>query len=158
MLRIAKILFITMFLVLLAGIPTFAANTDLDLNVTATVTKAPGNTNILTITIADQEGGAFTEEFSIRNNAKGSYKVGAYGVFVSTYGNDKIDQCYIESIDIVDLDTVDLTQPYSKAFSFIDKDGPAIIEVEYIPAPLTRGPGTATVGTHKTSYTGVVFN
>ncbi|MCL1970701.1 MAG: hypothetical protein FWF66_04505, partial [Candidatus Bathyarchaeota archaeon] len=67
----------------------------------ASVTKLPGNTNDLTIkvveTFSDGSTNAITKNFSIANNAKGTYTVGSYSVYVATSGNTKIDDCRIVS-------------------------------------------------------------
>ncbi|MCL1791311.1 MAG: hypothetical protein FWG40_08145 [Peptococcaceae bacterium] len=80
----------------------------------------------------------------IRNNAKGSYPVGDYSVFVSTYGNDKIDQCYVQEVAL-NLNTMDLTMPFLEEFNVIDEDGnPVLIELSFEPASLSRGQGSTT--------------
>jgi hypothetical protein len=66
----------------------------------ACVTKDIGNTNTLTVTVTEErpDGTLFidhTETFTIDNNAKGTYQVGPYSVFVATSGNTKVTSCYI---------------------------------------------------------------
>ena len=61
----------------------------------AEITKLSGSQNELTITIAI-EGNIIAEGFfHIPNNSAGEFEVGEYKVYVSSYGNDKIDCCFI---------------------------------------------------------------
>jgi hypothetical protein len=65
----------------------------------ASVKVGAGNTNLLTVTVTEVnyfgDEKKLVEEFSIRNNASGSYQVGPYSVFVDTKGNDQIREIYI---------------------------------------------------------------
>ncbi len=62
---------------------------------TAKVTKLKGNQNGLTITVT-VNGHVVAETYElIKNNSAGEFAVGDYRVYVSTHGNDKIDQCFI---------------------------------------------------------------
>jgi len=62
---------------------------------TAVVTRLNGNQNGLTITVR-VDGAVVAETYVlIRNNSAGEFAVGEYRVYVSTYGNDKIDHCFI---------------------------------------------------------------
>lgn len=66
----------------------------------AVVNKLKANQNELVITIdeiyADGSGsGTLTETILINNNAKGTYRVGRYDVFVNTKGNTKVLEVYI---------------------------------------------------------------
>jgi len=67
----------------------------------AYVRVIPGNTNELTITVAELLSNGMTnfisETYTIRNNAEGNYSVGGYEVFIDTKGNDQIRQNYIVS-------------------------------------------------------------
>jgi hypothetical protein len=60
----------------------------------AFVTSQSGNTNLLTVTVnVNYAFGLvvpYTETFTIRNNASGTYEVGPYSVFVETSGNTQI--------------------------------------------------------------------
>jgi hypothetical protein len=71
--------------------------TIVDVSLSAYVTKLPGSTNDLTITIietySDGSTDTITETFNIKNNAKGTYDVGSYSVNVDTSGNTNIDKC-----------------------------------------------------------------
>ena len=66
---------------------------------TASVNKANGNKNDLTITVietySDGSTNKITTTISINNNSAGSYLVGSYIVYVDTKGNDQIRRCYI---------------------------------------------------------------
>jgi hypothetical protein len=89
------IFFSLVMLLLLTAMPAYATTDDnINVEVEAVVTKVPGNTNILTITVKDGNS-IYTEEFLIQNNSDGHFDVSDYTVYVSTYGNDKILQCYI---------------------------------------------------------------
>jgi hypothetical protein len=68
-----------------------------DIIAEAVITKIPGNTNILKIIVRDKNLTYAEGEFIINNNSDDIYYVGGYSVFVSTYGNDKINKCYIVS-------------------------------------------------------------
>jgi hypothetical protein len=65
----------------------------------AFVTKANGNTNILTIAVTEiyTDGTEVTlkEVFTINNNDEGTYEIGDYMVYVDTKGNTQIRACYI---------------------------------------------------------------
>lgn len=65
----------------------------------ASVEKAAGNRNLLTVTVTEVnyfgDENELVEEFSIRNNASGIYQVGPYSVFVNTKGNDQIREVHI---------------------------------------------------------------
>lgn len=65
----------------------------------ASVEKAAGNRNVLTVTVTEVnyfgDENELVEEFSIRNNASGIYQVGPYSVFVNTKGNDQIREVHI---------------------------------------------------------------
>lgn len=60
----------------------------------AVVTRQPGSSNSLTITVTETyPSGAvveLTETVTIRNNAAGTYRVGPYRVFVDTKGNTQV--------------------------------------------------------------------
>ena len=61
----------------------------------AKVDKLNGNQNGLAITVK-AEGKIVAETYvMIKNNSAGEFNVGGYKVYVSTYGNDKIDYCFI---------------------------------------------------------------
>lgn len=66
---------------------------------TAYVEKLKGNTNNLTITVRERySDGSFVDvrqTFAIANNAKGTYEVGPYQVYVDTKGNTQIREIYI---------------------------------------------------------------
>jgi hypothetical protein len=68
------------------------------IEVEAVVTKIQGNTNLLKITVKD-ENDTYIEEFRIQNNSCGEFAISGFTVYVETYGNDKIRQCYIVSSD-----------------------------------------------------------
>ena len=77
---------------------------------TASVTKQNGNKNLLTVTVTERYTSidrevVSTEQFSIDNNAAGTYKVGNYNVYVDTKGNTQIRDCYIVSSDPTSLST-----------------------------------------------------
>lgn len=69
-------------------------NAVIDAEASATVKKLKGNTNELTITVTetriDGTETEVSETFTIRNNAKGTYTVGDYRVYVETKGNSKV--------------------------------------------------------------------
>ncbi|MCL1970849.1 MAG: hypothetical protein FWF66_05285, partial [Candidatus Bathyarchaeota archaeon] len=73
--------------------------TVLSATVSAFVTKLNGNQNDLTITITEKLSNGATniieETLKISNNAKGTYPIGSYNVYVATSGNTRIDECYI---------------------------------------------------------------
>lgn len=66
---------------------------------TASVKKLIGNTNELTITLADVYANGlkktYTATFTINNNAAGTYEVGPYKVYVDTKGNTQVRECRI---------------------------------------------------------------
>ncbi|MBP3966243.1 immunoglobulin-like domain-containing protein [Paenibacillus lignilyticus] len=68
---------------------------------TAYVEKLNGNRNNLTIMVREKySDGSFIDikkTFSIQNNAKGTYEVGQYKVYVDTKGNTQIREIYIVS-------------------------------------------------------------
>jgi hypothetical protein len=65
----------------------------------AYVTKLNGNTNNLTVTVAETynngTNNVLTRTFSIANNSAGVFDVGAYKIYVDTKGNVQIRACYI---------------------------------------------------------------
>ncbi|MCL2816495.1 MAG: glycoside hydrolase family 5 protein, partial [Oscillospiraceae bacterium] len=61
----------------------------------AVVTKLNGNQNGLTITVSVDGVVVAYRYVLINNNSAGEFVVGDYKVYVSTYGNDKIDYCFI---------------------------------------------------------------
>ena len=65
----------------------------------ASVEHLTGNQNKLTITVteilADGTKKEYSDNFTIDNNAAGTYTVGPYSVYVDTKGNDQIRECYI---------------------------------------------------------------
>jgi hypothetical protein len=67
--------------------------------VSATVLKLKGNQNELTIIVtevfSDGSVNPIVAKILISNNASGTYKVGAYKVFVDTKGNTDVRQIYI---------------------------------------------------------------
>ncbi|GIF77925.1 hypothetical protein Asi02nite_74430 [Asanoa siamensis] len=75
------------------------ANAVVDTKPSAVVKKLKGNTNELTVTVTqthvDGSKTPVTARFTIRNNASGTYSVGAYQVHVETKGNQ------VRSISIV---------------------------------------------------------
>ena len=122
------LVFLTALFVLLLCPAVFAT----DVNVSAEVTKTPGNTNLLAITVKDGAD-PYTQTFVIRNNAKGEYDVGKYVVYVATSGNDKIDACFICGI-IGNLNDINPYMSYDETYGFLDKNGePATLEVSYDP-------------------------
>jgi len=68
--------------------------------VAAEVEKLNGNQNKLRITLID-DSGTITQDFMIKNNAEGTYKInteaGDYLIYVDTKGNTQIKACYIVS-------------------------------------------------------------
>ena len=77
---------------------------------TASVTKQNGNKILLTVTVTERyptinREVVSEEQFSINNNAAGTYKVGKYKVYVDTKGNTQIRECYIVSSDPTSLST-----------------------------------------------------
>jgi hypothetical protein len=68
-------------------------------SVCARVTKLTGSKNLLTITVAetshDGKVNVTDYDFMIENNAAGTYKAGAYNVYVNTKGNVQIRDCYL---------------------------------------------------------------
>lgn len=71
----------------------------IDATPTAYVEKLNGNRNNLIITVKEKySDGSFVDvkkTFSISNNAKGTYEVGEYRVYVDTKGNTQIREIYI---------------------------------------------------------------
>ena len=61
----------------------------------AKVDNLNGNQNGLTITVTVDDVIAAQAYYLIKNNSAGEYAVGNYKVYVSTYGNDKVDYCFI---------------------------------------------------------------
>jgi len=61
----------------------------------AKVDKLNGNQNGLTITVKVDNEIVAEAYYLIKNNSAGEFAVGDYKVYVSTYGNDKIDFCFI---------------------------------------------------------------
>jgi len=69
----------------------------------ASVFKGKGNTNTLAITIAEScfdfvtnaISAPLVKEFTINNNAAGTYQVDDFNIYVDTKGNDQIRACYI---------------------------------------------------------------
>ena len=65
-----------------------------DVTPSAVVTQAPGNSNLLTVTVVetfdDGTTATLVETFVIRNNSDGTFTVGDHEVFVSTRGNTQI--------------------------------------------------------------------
>ena len=74
-------------------IPPAAANT-YGARVSASVDKLNGNKNNLNISVFTKDG-VISAKISINNNASGTYAVGGYQVYVATYGNVKIEHCFI---------------------------------------------------------------
>jgi len=66
----------------------------------ARVDKLNGNQNGLTITVMVDDVIAAEAYYLIKNNSAGEFVVGNYKVYVSTYGNDKIDYCFITYANI----------------------------------------------------------
>jgi poly(3-hydroxybutyrate) depolymerase len=77
----------------------------------ATVEKINGNQNGLTITVTMDDAIVAEDYFLIANNSAGEFQVGDYKVYVSTYGNNTIDQCFI---------TKDVTRMESRTYIFPD--------------------------------------
>ncbi|MCR2813048.1 M20/M25/M40 family metallo-hydrolase [Microbacterium sp. zg.Y1090] len=69
-------------------------NAVVDAEPSAVVTKLPGKTNELTITVAetrvDGSDSSVTATFTISNNAAGTYTVGEHRVYVETKGNTQV--------------------------------------------------------------------
>jgi len=61
----------------------------------AVVDKIGGNKNGLAITVSIDGDIAAETYVLINNNSAGEFEVGDYRVYVSTYGNTKIDFCFI---------------------------------------------------------------
>ena len=61
----------------------------------AEVTKLKGNQNELTIWVVRDEVTIAEVVLEIDNNSAGEFEVGEFRVYVSTYGNTKIDHCFI---------------------------------------------------------------
>ncbi|MDF2543420.1 MAG: hypothetical protein K0S47_3138 [Herbinix sp.] len=70
---------------------------------TAQIIKQKGNTNTLNITVTMNNSVVAFDSFDVSNNAAGEYEVGAFKVYVSTYGNDKIDVTYITDVTGIPL-------------------------------------------------------
>ena len=66
---------------------------------TASVEKLNGNKNNLNVSVF-AGGMVFSEKFSINNNSAGTFAVGEYLVYVATYGNTKIEHCFIVSVPL----------------------------------------------------------
>jgi hypothetical protein len=100
-----KVCSIILSVVLLVSLFSFPAHADtfgeFNAEVNAFVTKTPGKTNILTITVSDLFGN-YAAEHVIENNSDGYFDIFGYKVYINTYGNDKIRQCYIVSYDPLD--------------------------------------------------------
>jgi len=63
--------------------------------VSAVVTKLNGNQNGLTITVMFEDEIVAEDYILINNNSAGEFEVGGYKVYVSTFGNVKIDHCFL---------------------------------------------------------------
>jgi hypothetical protein len=85
-----------------ADVTMCIVNSEAPVTVSAVVAKDKGNTNTLTITVAEpcfdflaNKMRELEETFTINNNAADTYTVGSYNVYVDTKGNDQIRACYI---------------------------------------------------------------
>ena len=68
---------------------------------TAEITKLAGKQNGVTITI-EVDGEFFADAYIlIDNNSAGEFEVGGFLVYVSTYGNEKVDMCFITYAECV---------------------------------------------------------
>ncbi|UVI33333.1 glycoside hydrolase family 76 protein [Paenibacillus spongiae] len=69
----------------------------------AKILKQTGNTNLISITVkvTDNKGRSITAAygtFELKKNSAATFEVGAYTVYVNTYGNDKIDVSLINEV------------------------------------------------------------
>lgn len=77
----------------------------------ASVEKQNGNKNLLTIKVTEKYTSldwetVAEEQFSINNNAAGTYDVGKFNVYVDTKGNTQVRECAIVSTDQTSLSTI----------------------------------------------------
>jgi hypothetical protein len=155
-----KTLMLLLSLVMLLSFASLSAYASSNAEVEAVVTKVPGSTNILTVIVTD-DNGVYSNEFIINNNSDGYFYVSGYQVYVSTYGNDKIRECYIASVQSsqgntsqLDLESFDFTMPYTETHHFVDDKGTtSTLDLSFVP-DLPRGSSSnpASTGTWTSSY------
>lgn len=82
---------------------------------TAEVIKQNGNTNTLNITVTIDNVVVAADSFAIKNNSAGEFTVGDYKVYVSTYGNTKIDTIFITDVNEICVPAEEI--PYGTSVS-----------------------------------------